>query len=333
MGQPNLRDTARPESGSLHRLVHSITEKTVRFIKARLPNLPPYSKAHFPRQQDLTVFLHIPRTSGDAMRTHLFNAAEWDFTPFETPPKPLGPAELNVLSEHRLIKGFLSINDVEGLPNRRVFNFLRDPVERSLSLYYFLRYGRRPTKRVHTIEEFFTSDHPLLASYARNGMTWQLGDTLNIARRTLTEEVALARAKETLKSLDFVGFYEDLGQDFKALRQSMFPELRIHPFFPFLFQLGACLALHRRRVRKYASTVTPAQLTCLLRQSVLHPVPSPSRGRPVVTSFRKLGLLSPEAAETMLSWPIRYRDFIVWISLFAIYRLHLKETLKHSSVP
>lgn len=44
----------------------------------------------------------------------------------------------------------------------------------------------------------------------------------------------------------------------------------------------------------------PTQLTCLLRQSI-------------VTSFSKLGLLSPEAAEKMLSWPVERSGFNVHV--------------------
>jgi hypothetical protein len=248
-------------AGGLHRTVHQFTERAVKFFNSRLPDLQPYAKAHLPAQEHLLVFLHIPRTAGDSMRTHLFNAADWDFTPFEVPPTALSDKEVAALSSCRLIKGFLSIRDVMRFPpSRRVFTFLRDPVERSLSLYYFLGRGATPTTRALSIQEFFHSDNPLLASYARNGMTWQLGDMLNINERTLSEVQALERAKEALHAMDFVGFYEDLSYDFKRLRRELFANLRIHPFFPALFKFGALITVHRRRVRKYARTLTPAEL-------------------------------------------------------------------------
>jgi hypothetical protein len=264
------RDKAQRISGPLHGGIHRLTEGAVRLFNSSVPNLQPYARAKLPPWDYLTVFLHVPRTAGDAMRTHLFNAADLDFTPFEAPPQPLSDEELAQLGACRFIKGFLSIRDVARLPSkRRVFTFLRDPVERSLSLYYFLGQGRRPTKRTLSIQELFRSDNPLLASYARNGMTWQLGDTLNIEERTLSGPQALERAKATLKSMDFVGFYEDLLHDFRGVRRELFPDLRIHSFFPALFTCGALLTTHRRSVRKYASTVTADELALVREANAL----------------------------------------------------------------
>jgi hypothetical protein len=265
---PGEEQSGMPDS--LHRLVHGISERAVELLKRLIPNLQPHSRAELPPGDGLVVFLHIPRTAGDSMRTHLFNVASWDSTPFEVPPELLSPEMLQQLGQQRFIKGFLSLRDLRGLENPRAFTFLRDPVERCLSLYYFLGRGRRPTGRTHTLEEFLHSDDPLLASYSRNAMTWQLGDCLHIGHRRLSEAQALEKAKETLARIEFVGFYEDLSSDFGKLRRKIFPQLRIHPFFPLVFQLGALMSLHRRRVRKYASMVGPAERAAITSANALY---------------------------------------------------------------
>ena len=66
----------------------------------------------------------------------------------------------------------------------------------------------------------------------------------------------------------------------------------------------------------------PAELTSLLRQSIL-------------ASFRKLNLLSPEAAETMLSWPVERSGFNIHVDTRVDDddRVQLKTLLRYLTRP
>ena len=120
------------------------------------------------RQPDdpLVMFLHVPRTSGDAMATHLFGPianvkskiwtheyrptlrASFDGTTFLAETNRLGVAMQKVESangtrqevavDQQMIKGYFNRKDLLAVqPHTRSFVFLRDPVERLLSFFHF----------------------------------------------------------------------------------------------------------------------------------------------------------------------------------------------------
>lgn len=263
-----MSETSDKGLGAFDRVLDGTTEYLVQKVRRLFKPLVKSSKGRIriPERPWTIVFLHIPRTAGDAMRTGLFNDAQWDHTPFQEAPAPLTEEELNQLAGHRMVKGFISQADLERWPReRRTFTFLRDPVERVLSLYFFLRHGEYTLGHKVSVTEFFEMDHPYVRSFSHNAMTWQLGDHLHRDHRTMTGEQALERAKKALEQLDFVGFFEQLPRDFPGLKRSIFSHARVPFIYPLLFQLGARLTVHRRRIRRHAARVTPEELAVVKR--------------------------------------------------------------------
>ena len=103
-----------------------------------------------PEESDLTVFMHVPRTSNDAMRTHLYgsprypvkglidNSPIWPHEFLLWPTTYLTPALVAKarLPSTKVIKGYFSRRDMIRLnvTKKRTIIFLRHPIERTLSL-------------------------------------------------------------------------------------------------------------------------------------------------------------------------------------------------------
>ncbi len=80
-------------------------------------------------------------------------------------------------------------------------------------------------------------------------------EALERARRLL-ERCAEAAGERLLERCAFVGVYEDLEPDVPRLSREMFADMRSPVPMLGLFRLGAFVVAHRRRVRKYAATLT-----------------------------------------------------------------------------
>lgn len=238
----------------------------------------------------LLVFMHVPRTAGDAMRTHLFWDTQVDNSMVWPSGFDLASNNRTFLSEEhllvaeepstKLIKGFYSRRDLDRI-NRstRVFLFLRHPFERILSLRAMVK---------PFIEEQFEdgSEHivPINVSslmteekewdwactFFHNSMTWQLGDQQHCNQRAeLSDSEVLERAKRTIRQATFVGFYEALDTDFWQLKQEVFPNVRLPAYIPFAFWLGSLISLPRLRVTKFTQQLAASELEVLRRESHL----------------------------------------------------------------
>ena len=186
-----------------------------------------------------------------------------------------------------IIKGFYSAQDLlqmkEAAPHGTVKTmvFLRHPVERFLSLHSMVKptYTSFATGKTHRLtahefaagvfgdEEFF-ANHPLKAglqdyfrthmggwgcTFANNSVAWQLAYRQHCEARAgsgLSDAGVVERARSTLESADFVGFYETLDADFPALRKKIFHSeyvawrvLRVHAHAVWCNTAPACMCL------------------------------------------------------------------------------------------
>lgn len=248
-----------------------------------------------PRQADLIVFQHIPRTSGDSMRTHLFSDLALEATPFgcEDPDMPLMPLRRQLSErpdsaarivaagrEGSVIKGFFSSDDLDTLANAtgrplRRFTFLRHPVERVLSLHAFFSrsyeyvaampwrvFARGDVPDLLPYVHYMTPEklHACVRSHYSNGMTWQLGGPgygSPYRDASITDAEVLARAKRALDAIDFIGFYELLPTSFWGLWTTVFAHSTVPAFYPVMYLVGTWLGAARLAVSRFASEYPP----------------------------------------------------------------------------
>ena len=90
-----------------------------------------------------------------------------------------------------------------------LFTFLRDPVERALSVRAFAA----PSINVRDFADLDaclgTGTPRPICTQACNAMTWQFGDALEPRARSVDVDAALARAVRRIAAFDFVGFMGD----------------------------------------------------------------------------------------------------------------------------
>jgi hypothetical protein len=188
------------------------------------------------------VFMHVPKTAGMSLRARL---GEF-FSPEAVSPihgvRPIGPDEVRELAAYRVIAEHISGRDVTlHFPDRAVFTFLRDPVDRCLSLYGYFRqltnFPLIPLDRVRGVnnaeeatslarqldpDDFFRCDHPHVWQNLENRAVWQIGYRAAVEyRRDITPAEAFEQARRELERYLFVGFYESLEADVARLCRAL----------------------------------------------------------------------------------------------------------------
>ena len=115
------------------------------------------------------------------------------------------------------------------MEGRYSFTFLRDPVERVLSLYYFSR-SRNPAdypiyRLAHEMDLagylLAAFDRPDIKTYVWNHQAWQLACGWNDPQQRqvtdFTDEQILERAKTHLLQFNYIGFAESFAADSSAI--------------------------------------------------------------------------------------------------------------------
>jgi hypothetical protein len=180
---------------------------------------------------DQLCFIHIMKTAGSTF-TSLIDAR---FHVSEICPHPLYLEEVcpearhcqtveekaELLTRYRLIRGHFTYAEIAPLLKQpRYLTILRDPIERAISFYEFMRRSSAQPKRgdAHTREmlkaatsgsllEFVSHPDPGVRRSVTNHQTWQLA-TASSPVEPLTEENVLAIAKQNLKDCVFFGLTE-----------------------------------------------------------------------------------------------------------------------------
>eukprot|EP00039_Didymoeca_costata_P005310 m.80429 g.80429 ORF g.80429 m.80429 type:complete len:426 (+) comp12758_c0_seq2:84-1361(+) len=218
--------------------------------------------SHFHRAtEDTTIFVHVPRTGGDSLRTHLFPSDDiyvcgsascwWGVDGASRFYEDLhNSSELSNWTKHkRLYQGFISRDDIMALKTGpwkipwkqghvKMFTILRHPHERVFSLFKHLRkYTVNATvngterKFYKNVNEFLStgcvegnSGWQKYKSFSHNGMAYQLGSHLLPRKRNdfISEEQVVRQAKALLDEMDFIGFYEDWDMDYYDLYELLF---------------------------------------------------------------------------------------------------------------
>ena len=175
-------------------------------------------------------FLHIPKTAGTTLNTILDDNLPKDrildlYT--ESQHRALADICYDDLALYRLVRGHVFITDfdeiLDGPVRFRVFTFLRDPVQRVISEFYFLK--RWPKSHLYdylnrnnvTLLEYVTSDDRMLRNRGRNNMVNSLSGT-----RGANLDEGLELAWHHLKDrFEFFGILERFDESLLMLKRLM----------------------------------------------------------------------------------------------------------------
>lgn len=175
-------------------------------------------------------FLHIPKTAGTTLNNILDdNLSRENILDLykEEQQQKLNEMTYDQISEYALVRGHVFIGDfgklLDGPVPFRVFTFLRNPVDRVISEYFFLKtwpkshlYGYMNKQNV-SLTEYVTSTTPQLRQRGRNGMVNSLS---GIGGATIEERLELAwyHMKERFV---FFGILERFNESLLMLKRTI----------------------------------------------------------------------------------------------------------------
>jgi Polysaccharide biosynthesis enzyme WcbI/Sulfotransferase family len=199
-------------------------------------------------QHEQLIFLHIPKTAGSSLNKMLSEAygvqqPDGKFTHYNSTLTLIKDPKRR---ERPVILGHVHHDVIDVLsPNRKVITFLRDPIERTISAFEFMKshpevwLGKLAQG---TISEFLS--HPNVSKMIRNVQVRLIGSKHNFKKLyadlvagRLTRDRYFARiqemsldpvdretletAKERIAKLDFVGFTDTFDEDARALFEKL----------------------------------------------------------------------------------------------------------------
>jgi len=172
------------------------------------------------------IFLHIQKTAGtsmtEAVRPYYQNdiVSHGDYLEHDTAS----------LKNMRFISGHFGFEYARlFMDGRYSFTFLRDPIERILSLYYFSRTRDPAEYPIYRVAHELDLSGYLRAGFDRNDVktylwnqqAWQLAcgwhDPQQRQILNFTEEEILERAKVNVMEFHYIGFVESIAVDSKAI--------------------------------------------------------------------------------------------------------------------
>lgn len=177
-------------------------------------------------QAHQVAFLHIGKAAGTSIH-HLLIAAMPEAKRCHWSPELFDSATPEMFEGIGLVLGHFSWNHVQKLRRPTwLLTFLRDPVERVLSSYYYLRESDPVededdatmwAKRL-TLEEFLESDRPAITTFTVDHQCYALtSDWRTVRDPARNRNQLVAAALENLSTFGFVGFVEEFTAGVKAL--------------------------------------------------------------------------------------------------------------------
>jgi len=159
------------------------------------------------------TMIHVPKTAGNTILALLRGCfEERRVAPFLYEGKS---AALDDPSQYDLIAGHIGFTMARGF-GAPMITVLREPVDRTVSLFYFWRQqGVGGVHKDMTLEDFLRSDHPGIVFATHNPQTWQIAHSLIWREQRLlklSDGALLGRAFRNLADIEVVGVTERLSE-------------------------------------------------------------------------------------------------------------------------
>jgi len=177
-------------------------------------------------------FLHVPKTAGTAVRLFLEAPLRRDeiyrvaSSPAEIPRRRDEPFAPSI----KFVSGHVPYWFKEAIPGAQTLLFLRDPVERVLSTYYYWKSLPKPAADDHSqeaelmrevegvsLEDFVTNENAYWRHSISNYACLLVGHTSPWALDTPFDASTAARAHERLDSIEMVGVVERLSDSLSLI--------------------------------------------------------------------------------------------------------------------
>lgn len=168
-------------------------------------------------------FLHIPKAAGTSL-FKVFNEILGSENVKQVVSLNKGPKQLETLNEYKLVGGHFTYYDYLKFINddRYSITFLRNPIERFLSQYYFFKNNVGDIKQPSVVNAKKLDLKSYVEYYGNKQM---YGDVLNrqvwhlvgLQKPTITDNEVLELAKENLSKINFIGIHENLAESIDLL--------------------------------------------------------------------------------------------------------------------
>jgi hypothetical protein len=162
----------------------------------------------------MKVHLHLPKTAGTALNFFLqknFNVFDYGKSHIltENEIKKIKSKRYNILIGHISIKEITGL----GIPKSSVFTILRNPIDRCVSWYYYVKNGKKIMNKKLNMQTFFNTPHPEILLNCYNNQTYHIGDYAHVKLRDKDEKKVLENDKKNIYKLYHVFIFEKLDEE------------------------------------------------------------------------------------------------------------------------
>lgn len=180
-------------------------------------------------------FMHIGKTAGTSIQHALFEAMRGTAI-FHESLANFDTASAAELSINDLVIGHFAYQHVVKLrPHRFLLTFLRDPIERVISNYHFLRFGSPisahseraiEAAKALTLMEFLLCDDPGVRMVTENFQAKALAYDVRPEHQSAITDLQ-GEAERNLSTFDFVGIVDYFDESVAALAQMIGTDLAV----------------------------------------------------------------------------------------------------------